>query len=287
MAAHDSGLDVDVDIDIEVAERVRREGFTVLPGVLDADEVSELKGELAPYLQGRLMGRNDFEGLKSERVYALLAKAPAVAKLVEHSRVLGVVDRLLVQHYRLSAALAINLHPGETRQAFHSDDGYIPLPRPRGELGVSAIWALDAFTEENGATEVIPGSHLWGARGVSADEPAAIPVLMPAGSVLLMAGGLYHRGGANRSRATRLAITPQYCQPWLRQIENMVLAVPPEIAKRYSPRVQALLGYDIMEPTFIGYVDGRHPRRLIDPDHRPQTWLADVLTPSGARHSDS
>jgi ectoine hydroxylase-related dioxygenase (phytanoyl-CoA dioxygenase family) len=88
---------------------------------------------------------------------------------------------------------------------------------------------------------------------------------MPAGSVLLVAGTTVHRGGAHHGTSTRLAITPQYCQPWIRQIENMALAVPPELARGYSERIQELLGYDIFEPTFIGYVDGMHPKRLLDP----------------------
>jgi ectoine hydroxylase-related dioxygenase (phytanoyl-CoA dioxygenase family) len=134
-------------------------------------------------------------------------------------------------------------------------------------MGVSAIWAFDAFTGENGATEVIPGSHRWGAgETAAADDPRRVVVEMPAGSAVLFAGTLVHRGGAHRGTATRLAITPQYCEPWIRQIENLPLAVPPELARGYSERVQALLGYDIFEPTFIGYVDGMHPKRLLDPD---------------------
>lgn len=85
---------------------------------------------------------------------------------------------------------------------------------------------------------------------------------MPAGSVLVFLGTLWHRGGANRSDAHRLAITAQYCQPWIRQIETMTLAVPPRVVRRYSTRVQELLGYSIYPP-FIGYVDGMHPRRLM------------------------
>jgi ectoine hydroxylase-related dioxygenase (phytanoyl-CoA dioxygenase family) len=133
--------------------------------------------------------------------------------------------------------------------------------------GVSAIWALDDFTNGNGATEVVPGSHLWGEDRVPTERDATVAV-MPAGSVLLFAGNLLHRGGANRSTGVRLAITPQYCAPWLRQIENMVLAVPPNVAAQYSERVQNLLGYSIVEPGFMGYVDGLHPRRLIDPTYR-------------------
>jgi ectoine hydroxylase-related dioxygenase (phytanoyl-CoA dioxygenase family) len=236
--------------------------------VLTPREVDEIKASLAPWLQGRLLGRNDFEGFHTERVYALLAKAPAVARIVEHPDVLAVVDRLLTPHYRLSACLAIQVHPGENAQGWHADDSYVLVPRPRAMMGVSAIWALDDFTEHNGATELIPGSHLWSHDERPSDDDArAQKVLMPTGSVVLFAGTLIHRGGAHCGTGTRLGITPQYCQPWIRQIENMSLAVPPELARNYSERIQELLGYDIFEPTFIGYVDGMHPKRLLDPEY--------------------
>ena len=73
----------------------------------------------------------------------------------------------------------------------------------------------------------------------------------------------YHRSGANRSAQKRLGVTIQYCQPWLRQLENLMLGVPPELAARYSERIQGLVGYDLMQGTFVGYVDGRHPAKLI------------------------
>lgn len=250
------------------AETIQREGFVVLRSVLSPGEVAAMRAALSPWLEGRLLGRNDFEGFRSERVYALLAKDPALALLVEHPRLLAIVDRLLAPHHLLSAFLAIHVHPGETPQGWHFDDGGCRVPRPRPMCGVSAIWALDEFTPENGATELIPGSHLWGDDVSPATESArAIPICMPAGSVVVFAGTLYHRGGANRSGGTRLGVTPQYCQPWLRQLENMALAVPPDAARRLSARVQELLGYSIAEPSFMGYVNGLHPKRLIDPDY--------------------
>ena len=214
------------------------------------------------------MGRNDFEGLYSERVYALLAKAPEIAEIIEHPTILALVDEFLTPNYLLSAALAINVHPGETPQRFHSDDTASSplLARPRPMVGVSTIWAFDDFTEHNGATEVIPGSHLWD-ESVKPREDDAVQVVMPAGSVVVFAGTLYHRGGANNSSKSRLGITPQYCMPWLRQLENMSLAVPPPVARQYSERVQALLGYSIIDPGFMGFVDGMHPKRLIDSDY--------------------
>lgn len=256
---------------MDALTQLRHDGYAILQRAVSLDLVERIRAELAPYLQRRRMGRNDFEGFASERVYGLLAKAPAIAELVEHGEVLAIVDALLPRNYLLSAALAINVHPGETPQDFHIDDaaghsGHPIFAPPRDMYGVSAIWALDDFTVDNGATEVIPGSHRWGPEQTPADD-LAVKAVMPAGSVLLMAGNLVHRGGANTSRSTRLAITPQYCLPFLRQIEHMVLAVPPPVAARYSERIQELLGYNIIDPGFMGYVDGRHPKRLIDPDY--------------------
>ena len=244
-------------------EHLQQRGYLVIPGLLSGGQIQRIKAELAPYLRGTLRGRNDFEGFETERVYALLAKAPVIAELVEHPRILPIVDRLLAPNYLLSANLAIQLYPGETRQPLHFDDGFYRVARPRSAFGISTIWAIDEFTADNGATEIIPGSHLWGNERPAEDDPRIESVRMPAGSVVVFMGTLWHRGGANRSAAPRLAITPQYCEAWLRQIENQVLAIPPGTAARYSRRIQGLLGYSI-HPPFMGYVDGMHPRRLID-----------------------
>lgn len=259
---------IGVDTDALV-ERIERDGYAVVERLLPRDDVLEIKDALAPWLKGEKMGRNDFEGFRSERVYALLAKAPCIAKIVEHPVTLAVIDRLLPPNYLLSACLAINVHPGETPQRFHTDDSSGRLwKRPHAWCGISTIWAFDDFTADNGATEVVPGSHRWGEEDLPATEARAVKVEMPAGSAVIFAGNLFHRGGANRSNGTRLAITPQYCAPWLRQLENMVLAVPPELARQYSDRVQSLLGYNVIDPGFMGYVDGVHPKRLIDPSYK-------------------
>jgi ectoine hydroxylase-related dioxygenase (phytanoyl-CoA dioxygenase family) len=85
---------------------------------------------------------------------------------------------------------------------------------------------------------------------------------MPAGSLMLAKGTLWHRGGANRSNKPRLIITPQYCPGWTRQLENMLLAVPPQIAATLPKRAQELIGYSI-HPPFMGFVNGAHPARTL------------------------
>ncbi|MGE0623015.1 MAG: phytanoyl-CoA dioxygenase family protein [Pseudomonadales bacterium] len=255
-----------------------RDGYVILERQIPPEVVDRIRQELALYLRKEKMGRNDFEGFSTERVYALLAKAPSVALLIEHPAVLPLVDRLLPKNYLLSSALAINVHPGETPQAFHIDDAAGGAPAttgPRPPYGISTIWALDDFTDTNGATEVVPGSHRWAAPREPQPEEI-VKVLMPAGSVVVFVGNLRHRGGANRTTTSRLAITPQYCVPWMRQLENMTLAVPPALAGRYSARVQALLGYSVVDPGFMGHVDGLHPKRLIDPAYAGRRQRGDL-----------
>ena len=258
-----------------------RRGYLIFERVLSPDRVAEIRAALAPYLERGLTGRNDFEGLKTNRVYALLAKSPLFAELATHPLALAFAEAELGQTCLLSALLAINLHPGETVQPWHFDDAGVKLPRPRPAFGLSAFWAIDDTTELNGATEIIPGSHLWDDHRIEAavspadfagktpyaapgagDRSDAIKLVMPSGSLAITKGTLWHRGGANRSERPRLIITPQYCAGWVRQLENMSLAVPAELAEKLPERARELIGYSI-HPPFMGHVDGVHPKRLL------------------------
>src|SRR6185295_16707002 len=142
-------------------EQFDRRGYLIFERVLSPDRVAEIRAALAPHLAADLTGRNDFEGRKTNRVYALLAKSPVFAELAIHPLALAFAEAELGPSLLLSALLAINLHPGESVQPWHFDDSSIRLPRPRPALGISAFWAIDDTTEVNGSTEVVPGSHLW------------------------------------------------------------------------------------------------------------------------------
>lgn len=246
----------------EWREQFDEQGYVVFPRVLDDATLRRVRAALAPWLERDLKGRNDFEGHATNRVYALLAKSPEFATLVTHPLTLAFAEADLGASCLLSACLAINLHPGETVQPWHHDDAHLTLPRPRPSCGVSAFWAIDETTAENGATEVLPGSHQWGDDIDPATAPGAAAVELPAGALMLGKGTLWHRGGANRSEAPRLVITPQYCPGWMRQLESMLVAVPPGTAATLPKRAQELLGYSI-HPPFMGYADGMHPARVL------------------------
>src|SRR5215813_5553043 len=112
-------------------EEFDRRGYLIFERVLDADRVAEIRAALAPHLARDLLGRNDFEGTKTNRVYALLAKSPVFAELAIHPLALAFAEAELGESCLLSALLAINLHPGETVQPWHTDDGSVRIPRPR------------------------------------------------------------------------------------------------------------------------------------------------------------
>ena len=273
----DSGIADDIE---RHHQRIRSSGFSVAEGVLDAAFMDRIRDELQPYFHQSPTGRNDFEGFQTQRLYSLLRKSEASAELVEHPLVLGLADRFLRPDYLLSAAIAIKVHGGETPQDFHRDDNPASAPDTgfRDMWGFSTIWMLDDFTEQNGATEVVPGSHKWPMEKAPI-AANAVKVRAPAGSVLLFAGNLLHRGGPSseetrRNGASRLGITIQYAQPWMRTIENMSLSFPPKEASKFSPRVQALLGYSVAAPGFVGFVDGLHPKRLVDPAYVGRKYTA-------------
>jgi ectoine hydroxylase-related dioxygenase (phytanoyl-CoA dioxygenase family) len=247
----------------EVTAALDVDGYAVVEGMLGPEGVDRAIGDLRRILADNPTGRDPFEGLRTRRVYALFAKTRAFDDAAIHPLVLGVLDRVLC-HYQLSAPTGIEIGPGEVAQVLHFDDGIYPMARPHEEIVCNTMWALDDFTEANGATRIIPGSHRWVDEKASADTPT-VAAEMPAGSVLFYLGTLWHGGGANTTERPRLGVVLEYAASWVRPQENHILAVPRATVRGLPERLQELLGYNI-HPPFMGYVDGRHPRRTLERD---------------------
>lgn len=237
-----------------------RDGYVIVERLLDRATCDAIRSETDRLLGGS--GRNAFEGFKTQRVYNVLAKTRVLDDLIDHPRLLALLDRLFEPNYLLSQAQMINILPGEDAQQLHFDDSFYKIPRPRPALAASIIWAIDDFTTENGATAIVPKSHLWDAKTLPSTEQT-IPCVMPAGSMVLFLGTLWHGGGANRTTKPRLAFTNQYCAPWLRQQENFFLEVPRDTTRTLRPTIQSLMGYSIYPP-FMGMVDSMHPKRTLE-----------------------
>ncbi|WP_029112080.1 phytanoyl-CoA dioxygenase family protein [Mycobacterium sp. URHB0044] len=253
------------EVDRELVESdlaaLERDGYVVVENLIAAEVCEEIAAAVDPLLGPA--GRNVFEGHQTQRLYSVLTKTRVCDRLVDHPRVLALLDRLLMPNYLLSQLQTINIGPGEAAQFLHHDDGMYPLPRPRAALSAATIWAITDFTEDNGATVVVPGSHQWDDRKPT-DADETVSVVMPAGSVVFFLGTLWHGGGPNRTAdERRLAVTAQYCQPWLRQQEAFTLSTPPATVRAVSENIRRMLGYSI-HPPFMGMVDGMHPKRILE-----------------------
>jgi ectoine hydroxylase-related dioxygenase (phytanoyl-CoA dioxygenase family) len=258
------GANIDAAVGEADLAALQRDGYVILPDLLTPAELGEIRDAVAPLLDRH--GRNGFEGRLTQRVYSVLNKTRTCDRIADHPRVLALLDRLFLPNYLLSMLQVINILPGEQAQLLHTDDGFYPLPRPRAALGAATIWAIDDFTADNGATDILPGSHLWGQR--TPEETQRKPVVMKAGSCVFFLSTLWHGGGANRSAAPRLAVTAQYCEPWLRPQEAFTLSTTRDTVRAVSEDIRRMLGYSI-HPPFIGQVDGMHPKRLLEPGAQP------------------
>jgi ectoine hydroxylase-related dioxygenase (phytanoyl-CoA dioxygenase family) len=163
----------------------------------------------------------------------------------------------------VSSLSSIAIGPGEGAQPIHADDMVIPLAKPHAPLVCNTMWALTDFTEENGATRLIPGTHEAESPELGKAYEGSVAAAMPKGSILVFNGSIWHGGGANRTQARRVGIAMNYCAGYIRQQENQQLGIPREIAKGFSPQLRKLVGYGIYRG-LLGHIDKCSPVDLLD-----------------------
>jgi len=223
------------------------DGAVIIDDCLGSERLKTLEQDLAPFLNKAVYGRDAFTGFKTQRIGALIARSRACGELALDSRMLDAARAYLAEHcddVQLHFTSAVAIAPGESAQILHRDrgiwGGYVPR---QIEPLFSTIWALTPFTRENGATQVVVGSHRWEKqRQPEPDEIAYAE--MSAGSVLCYNGTVLHGGGANATEhETRVGVFLHYTLNWLRQEENQYLSCPPEHAQHLSQELRALIGY--------------------------------------------
>jgi ectoine hydroxylase-related dioxygenase (phytanoyl-CoA dioxygenase family) len=246
----------------EILRELERNGYAVIPNRMNDKDLLAAREELSRLLSSVDWG-SGFDGNRTKRVFALLARSRCMDRAALDPLVLDVVERAVGPGTQFSITFATQVHPGQAAQVLHYDQGIYPLPRDR-DVMLTAIWALDDFTATNGATLVIPGSHQQ-ATG-KPDPGQAVPVEMPAGSLLLFAGRLYHGAGANTSTKPRLGVVIDYQQPWLRPCEAHTLSTDPAQLRKLPQRLQELLGYN-QPSSYLGFINGQHPRQWLMSDH--------------------
>ncbi|NQY65537.1 MAG: phytanoyl-CoA dioxygenase family protein [Alteromonadaceae bacterium] len=230
----------------DIVKVLMQDGGVIVSNQVSADLIDKVKTELRdPFDAEGSKFQNDFNGYKTLRLNGLLELSRTSAELIAHPRVMEIADAVLHRHcvnYRIGSCTAIEIYPGENLQELHRDDDAYPIRIPGVEFQLSAMWALDDFTEENGATRVVPcGNSQLDISSIK--EQDIVQAVMPKGSVFYYLGSTFHGGGANRSQAPRSGLINTYSLGWLRQEENQYLTIPRKIADSYPEHIRRLMGY--------------------------------------------
>lgn len=230
-------------------EQLQGKGYVLLPGLLTAADVQKLLAHLEELWQaeGATAGRENYIEKDARRLANLANKGEIFRHLYAHPLILAGARQVMGSDVRLSMLNARDVPPGNDPQMpLHQDTDE---DRPGGFHSATAIWMLDDFSPENGATRVVPGSHLFNTSpfDVLADpsaHPDEVVVSGRAGDVLLFNGHLWHTGGANQSASQRRAILAHYLKAPLPGREDRRQALSPTIIAYLTPVERTLLGLD-------------------------------------------
>jgi hypothetical protein len=254
----------------EVIGALRADGACIVDSLVSNDVMDGVAAEMDPFVDLSPDGTDDFIGRLTRRTGAMVARSRASRELIMHPLVLDTTGVLLKSPaFQLNLTQIISVFPGETVQPLHRDQlgwGFFPFPTDY-DVQCNTIWAMTDFTAENGATRLLPGTHLLppattateAGRGREVDRAE-----MRRGSVLFYTGKVFHGAGSNDSRTIRQGINITYCQTWLRQEENQFLCTPLEVARTLDDDLLRLIGYHASP---LGYVlDFEDPTVMVRPD---------------------
>ena len=249
---------VDRDVGAEEIHAIlARDGALIIDELASHETIDAIAAEMEPFIDATPVGADDFTGRNTTRTGALIARSPASRQLVQHPLILDVTGRLLdrAKNFQVHLTQVISIGPDSPGQSIHRDQwafDFFEFPSDY-HVQCNTIWAMTDFTEENGATRLIPGSQEWeNDLGHSVDE--TVPAEMSKGSCLFYTGKVYHGGGENRSTMTRRGLNLTYCVAWLRQEENQYLSCPPDIAEALDDELLRLMGYRVGAYA-LGYID--------------------------------
>lgn len=216
---------------IDVAEAMdeyRSIGFIVIEDFLTQDMVSRVKNVISSLYSQEVENNSACKYADNvDRIWNLVNKHILFSDLITNPLIAKLMDAIFdrdTQHQKffLSSFQATYVRPGAKEQALHIDTP-VPNPLPPWEIKANTIWLLDEFTDKNGATEVIPGSHKYGRRPVDSDlnDHAGLrKVQAPAGSLIVTSGYLWHRAGANLSQGDRTALLGSFASSAFREISS-------------------------------------------------------------------
>ncbi|MEV6657294.1 phytanoyl-CoA dioxygenase family protein [Nocardia fluminea] len=244
---------------------VQRDGGVIIENFLTKEQIDRFNADVEAPLQALRPGSTHeneivaaFHGSNTKRLTNLVTHSPTFRnEIIEKDLVHELCDKVFLEEsgtYWMTTAQVIEIGPGNDAQMLHRDLGnwypFYGLGSKGPEVTINFLIAFTDFTEENGATRVIPGSNHWENFWDMGTPEATIPAVMNAGDALVISGKVVHGGGANKTageyrRGVAFTFNPGFLTPE----EAYPFLVDREVAKTLSPRVQRLLGFRSQYPT--------------------------------------
>ncbi|MDR5799111.1 MULTISPECIES: phytanoyl-CoA dioxygenase family protein [Caballeronia] len=275
----------------EVMARIRDDGYCIIEDLAGNALMDKIAAEMDPWIDRTCYGRDQLNGFCTRRTGALIARSTYARKLVTDPLVLGCVEQWLSHafSFQLNQAQILSVGPGARSQPVHVDEVAWDFYEFPGDYHIqcNTIWAMTDFTEENGATRIVPGSHKL-PLGLKYKFEDTVPVVMKRGDAFIYSGKLYHGAGPNTTEDfVRKGINITYSVGWVKQEENQFLSVPMEIAKTLPDDLLRLMGYQLGAPGIGIYRDSEDPIAAVRSVPYEQYHYAQSVKKSSAAKSTS
>ncbi|CAF1033872.1 unnamed protein product [Rotaria magnacalcarata] len=266
--------------EFDIIKHIERDGVVIVTGMFSRDHIEQVKKDLAPYFDSDTPDQSGFFPTTTQRANHVFGISRACIDMCMHPLLLAVGDRLLTSTYHyyrglekctavskpiISATNSFRINPGGRQQALHRDDeDYHARPCDQPMM-ISCVIAITRTHRDNGATIVIPGSHLWKDENRPPLVEEAIPAELEPGDATIFLGNLYHAGGENKTKDEKREVFGVFLmKAFYRQAENEYLMIPPERCKelKMTPKELRMLGYGISQPS-CGGVNYKDPMESV------------------------
>jgi ectoine hydroxylase-related dioxygenase (phytanoyl-CoA dioxygenase family) len=242
-----------------VLAALRADGAVIIKGLFTADQVRCLNEEVQPSVDKLRVGSKhteewvkEFHGDNTKRLNNVVSISSTFRhEILENELIHQCCEEIYLKDaggYWMNSAQVIDIGPGSKAQPLHRDQWQFPIFTHAGadapQASINFVVALTEFTDENGATRVIPGSHKWDDFSQNGSPEDTIPAEMQPGDACFITGKVVHGGGANRTKdKTRRGITLVFQCSYLTPEEAYPFLVPMEIARTLTPRGQRMIGF--------------------------------------------
>jgi ectoine hydroxylase-related dioxygenase (phytanoyl-CoA dioxygenase family) len=250
-----------------ITQALDEQGCCVVEGAATSETMDAIAAELAEHRDVASVGASSFEGHHTRRTGAPLPRSATFRSIALHPAVLAAGDHVLghATTWRYSAAEYIEIGPDETPQRLHRDAWKYDMVDFGFEVELNGMWAITDFTEANGATRIVPGSHRW-PHDARPDPDDTVPAEMAQGSLLLYTGMLFHGGGQNTTDMWRKGLSLQHAVGWLTQSTNQFLECPPAEVADWSDELLRFIGYTKTGNGLGYWRDSEDPLSAVHPD---------------------